>query len=98
MAAKILKIVKECADCPNKSYSSGGRYECAAVEQPLVQGHSIPAWCPLPDHPAAIVAPAQARLADARAIVRALDQEVRDGADQTRIAELTRMAVDRLGG
>ncbi|MPW16954.1 hypothetical protein GCT13_08415 [Paraburkholderia sp. CNPSo 3157] len=49
---KILGLIHNCKDCPSYQYYSGGAYECSQVRQRLPANEAIPAWCPLPDHPA----------------------------------------------
>lgn len=50
---KIIGIANSCKDCSERHYYSGGAYECLKVRgSRLNADSSIPAWCPLPDHPA----------------------------------------------
>ncbi len=60
MTVKVLALIRSCAECPNKSYYSGGRSECtkAGALLPMATRTGptpppIPDWCPLADYPAA---------------------------------------------
>lgn len=57
MAKKVLQLIECCNDCPNKSYYSGGAYECAKVGTilPHNEGHRAPGWCPLTEYPSDMV-------------------------------------------
>jgi hypothetical protein len=63
---KIVAITNACRDCPNRQYESGGQYRCEAVKAPLIEGEQLPAWCPLPDHPATVAAQASKKADIAR--------------------------------
>jgi hypothetical protein len=53
---KIIGTANSCKECPNRHYFSGGTYECMKVQgSRLNADSSIPAWCPLADHPAATI-------------------------------------------
>ncbi len=52
---RILALVKTCRECPHRTYSSGGRYECREIRRPLdeQEARGIPWFCPLPRYPEA---------------------------------------------
>jgi hypothetical protein len=96
MAVKILGLVSGCTQCPHRQYYSGGVYECAKVQQKLVASETMPVWCPLPDHPAVHIAPAQRAVEDVRQILAGLQKEVADGASERRIREIVEIAIRQL--
>lgn len=82
---KVVGLVSQCDECPNKSYYSGGSYNCSKANAllPWEPGRAlVPEWCPLPDYPAA----AMSRITDENS---ALKREV---ADLTAQLELSRSA------
>lgn len=93
--AKIIGIVQGCKGCPNRSYYSGGRYECTLVEQMLAPEVTLPSWCPLPNHPAAEIGAAQVAVSNGRATLRAALDGLRAGHSPERLKELLEQA---LGG
>ena len=56
--SKIIGIANSCEECPNRHYYSAGTHECLKVPGPeyLAADGTIPAWCPLADHPANTIA------------------------------------------
>jgi hypothetical protein len=61
---KVLGLVSNCKECPNRVYYSGGVYDCAKADTHLPHGQEdqIPKWCPLAEYPSgAIEAAAMAR-------------------------------------
>jgi hypothetical protein len=62
--SKILGIVQCCKECPHRRYYSAGIYECSKVNEALPKDADIPAWCPLPDHPAHRLAAAERAMDD----------------------------------
>ena len=54
MTLKITGTTKNCRECPNRVYYSGGVYECTAAGDVQIkpsETDTIPDWCPLPDYP-----------------------------------------------
>jgi hypothetical protein len=96
MPVKILGLVRSCMECPHRQYYSGGVYECAKLQQPLIAGEAMPVWCPLPDHPAEHIAPAQRAVADTREFLLGMQKEIADGASEARIRELLNLSIQRL--
>lgn len=98
MPVRILALVQGCTDCPHRQYYSGGVHECAKLQQPLVAGETMPVWCPLPEHPAVHIAPAQRAVATARDVLMALKKEIDEGASEARIREMVDFSLKRLPG
>ena len=73
--AKCLQIIHSCEGCPKRQYFSGGAYECAMVGAKLQKDVRIPAWCPLPEHPANIAARADEHARVGRTIMETLVRE-----------------------
>ena len=96
MSVKILALVKSCAECPHKQYYSGSVYECSMVQQKLVADVAMPFWCPLPDHPAVHIAPAQRAVSTTRDILTQLKKEIAEGASEARIREIVDFSLERL--
>jgi hypothetical protein len=96
MPVKILGLVRSCTECPHRQYYSGGVYECAKLQQPLTPGEAMPMWCPLSDHPAVHIAPAQRAVADTREMLLGLQKEIADGVSAARIRELVDLSIQRL--
>jgi len=67
---KVVALISDCKECPNRHYYSGGRYECMKAQSVLpYERAGIPEWCPLTNYPAA----AMTQLQDE---VRVLRQQV----------------------
>jgi hypothetical protein len=96
MPVKILALVHSCIECPHRQYYSGGVYECAKLQQPLIAGETMPVWCPLSDHPAAHIAPAQRAVADNPENLMGIQKEIAAGASDARIRELVDLSIQRL--
>jgi hypothetical protein len=71
---KILGIIQGCNECPKKQYLSGGIYECSIARFDLDKNERIPGWCPLPDHPAALMAAQAARIIELERALAASDR------------------------
>ncbi|MCB5411822.1 hypothetical protein [Pseudogemmobacter faecipullorum] len=54
----VMKIIRNCRECPHGSYYSGGAYECAAMDfkrfPDREAGDTVQPWCPLDLAPASI--------------------------------------------
>lgn len=52
---KVLALVANCTECPNRYYYSGGQYTCTKADARLSEDceYRLPEWCPLADYPAA---------------------------------------------
>lgn len=70
---KVVALVSSCVECPHRHYYSGGRHECGKAEALLPYARDgIPAWCPLPEYPAAEMT----RLADENASLKRKLEEI----------------------
>jgi hypothetical protein len=77
---KIVKTVTNCKECPQRSYYSGGQYECRSMDgAPLPASCEIPPWCPLQDHPGKLAAIADAKVRNAQAVIRHLRESLESG-------------------
>jgi hypothetical protein len=86
---KIIGIANSCKDCPHRHYYSSGTYECLKVAGPeyLAADGRIPAWCPLPDHPAKRIAELEALLVKANDAWLDMSSIAANGSDSARDAE-----------
>ena len=54
----IMKIIRNCRECPHGSYYSGGAYTCAAADfrhfPDTEAGKKVQPWCPLDPAPPSI--------------------------------------------
>lgn len=96
MTVKILGLVHNCNECAHRHYYSGGAYECAMVQQKLPQSGGIPVWCPLPDHPAEHIAPAQRAVEMARQVLQVLQKEIESGVSEARMRDLVDISLRQL--
>jgi hypothetical protein len=96
MTVKILGLVRACTECMHRQYYSGSAHECTKVQQILPQGGGIPVWCPLPDHPAAHIAPAQRSVEMVRQVLEGLKKEVESGISEKRLRELVDISLRQL--
>lgn len=51
MTLKMLQLIRNCGECPNYGYYSGGAYECSLVNQVVRDKSRIASFCPLADFP-----------------------------------------------
>jgi|GEM_PF-1653471 len=58
MPPKVLGTVSSCRECPNRTYASGGQYECSLVREVIPKGTEtkVASFCPLPDFPSGKIA------------------------------------------
>jgi hypothetical protein len=77
-------------------YGSSGKYDCAKADgAPLLDNEAIPAWCPLPRHPAKIAAVARRALSDASDVLLCAKGEA-ESATPARLRELLRIASEQV--
>lgn len=54
----VMKIIRNCRECPHGEYYSGGAYICAAMDHKTFPDHEagkkVQPWCPLDLAPASI--------------------------------------------
>ena len=91
--AKIVGVVTSCKVCPNRSYYSGGRYECSKVNQVLAPEIALPSWCPLAEHPSVEIGRAQVAIAEGRAVLDVLKSELASCGASDRVMELVSIAL-----
>jgi len=48
----MSQLVKNCRECPNRVYYSGGAYHCALTERRILDDKRVSEFCPLPTYPA----------------------------------------------
>lgn len=95
--ARILGRVRSCAECPNRAYWSGGKYQCSVIEQPLTDTSGIPAFCPLPLDPSALMAKSAWDEKQVTTIMQAAANEAMATADVDRMRHLVLTAASMLG-
>ncbi len=88
--ARIVGRVRSCGECPKRAYWSGGKYQCSVIQQPLTDASGIPAFCPLPLDPSALLAKSAWEEKNVTAIMQAAaDKAMTDDIDQMRHLVLT---------
>lgn len=91
---RIIGRVRSCAECPKRAYWSSGKYQCSVIEQPLTDTSAIPAFCPLPLDPSALLAKSAWEEKNVTQIMQAAaDQAMTDNIDQMRHLVLTAAAL-----
>lgn len=92
---RVAAMVSACSECQHRVYSSGGRYDCRKVQAPIIDGHGIPSWCPLPAYPAQLAAQALAAVADAKRVIQAASDGAAEASPE-RLRDLIRIAAEQL--
>lgn len=89
-ATRIIGRVRSCGECPKRRYWSGGKYACGEIDQPLTSTEGIPAFCPLPLDPSALLAKSAWEEKNVTQIMQAAaDQAMTDNINQMRHLVLT---------
>lgn len=67
------------------------------MDAPLIEGHGIPQWCPLPVHPAKLAAEAEYALNEAKKVMTiAVQESQKSNATTDRLREIIDIAVQQL--
>jgi len=96
-SARIVGRVRSCGECPKRAYWSGGKYECSVIGQPLTDTSGIPAFCPLPLDPSALMAKSAWEEKNVTTIMQAAANEAMATADVDRMRHLVLTAASMLG-